>query len=43
MHAHLVITGVLLIALAFVHLVFPSYFNWNLTKVSYRIADKTEC
>jgi len=29
MHAHLVITGVLLIALAFVHLVFPSYFNWK--------------
>lgn len=26
---HLTIIGVLLIALAFVHIVFPKYFNWN--------------
>jgi hypothetical protein len=29
MHVHLIITGILLIALALVHLVFPSYFNWK--------------
>lgn len=29
MHAHLIIIGILLIALALVHLVFPSYFNWK--------------
>lgn len=29
MHTHLTITGVLLIALALVHLIFPSYFNWK--------------
>jgi len=29
MYIQLIITGVLLIALALVHLVFPSYFNWK--------------
>ena len=29
MHLHLKIIGVLLIALALVHLVFPKYFNWG--------------
>jgi len=29
MYIQLIITGVLLIVLAFVHLVFPSYFNWK--------------
>lgn len=29
MHLHLTIIGVLLIALALVHIVFPKYFNWN--------------
>lgn len=29
MHLHLIVTGVLLFALALVHLVFPSYFNWK--------------
>lgn len=29
MHLHLKIIGVLLIALALIHLVFPRYFNWN--------------
>ncbi len=29
MYIQLIITGLLLIALALVHLVFPSYFNWK--------------
>lgn len=29
MHTHLIIVGILLIALALVHLLFPSYFNWK--------------
>ena len=29
MHLHLKIVGVLLIALALVHIVFPKYFNWD--------------
>ena len=29
MHIQLIITGVFLIALALVHLIFPSYFNWK--------------
>jgi hypothetical protein len=29
MHVHLNITGVLLIVLALVHIVFPKYFNWG--------------
>ncbi len=29
MHLHLKIIGVLLIALALIHIVFPKYFNWN--------------
>lgn len=29
MHVHLKIIGVLLIALALVHFVFPKYFNWD--------------
>lgn len=29
MQMHFKIIGVLLIALAFVHLIFPKYFNWN--------------
>ena len=29
MYIQLIITGVLLIALALVHLIFPSYFNWK--------------
>jgi hypothetical protein len=29
MHLHLKIIGILLIALALVHIVFPKYFNWN--------------
>ncbi|WP_223607607.1 hypothetical protein [Chryseobacterium sp. OSA05B] len=29
MELHLQITGMLLIALAFVHIIFPKYFNWE--------------
>ena len=29
MQIHIKIIGVLLIALAFVHIIFPKYFNWN--------------
>lgn len=29
MHLHLKIIGILLIALALVHLIFPKYFNWD--------------
>jgi len=29
MHLHLKIIGILLIALAMVHIVFPKYFNWD--------------
>ena len=29
MHLHLKIIGILLIALALVHIVFPKYFNWH--------------
>jgi len=29
MHIHLKIIGILLIALALVHTIFPKYFNWN--------------
>ena len=29
MHLHLKIIGILLIALALVHIVFPKYFNWD--------------
>ena len=29
MHEQLIITGILLIALALIHLIFPSYFNWK--------------
>tara|TARA_R110002072_G_scaffold21319_2_gene75882 strand:+ start:1153 stop:1548 length:396 start_codon:yes stop_codon:yes gene_type:complete len=29
MQIHLIIIGILLIALALVHIIFPKYFNWN--------------
>ena len=29
MHIHLKIIGILLIALAFIHLIFPKYFDWK--------------
>lgn len=29
MHLHLKIIGIVLIALAMVHIIFPRYFNWN--------------
>ena len=29
MHLHLKIIGVLLVALALIHIIFPKYFNWN--------------
>jgi|SRR6478752_7216935 len=29
MHLHLKITGILLIALALIHIIFPKYFNWK--------------
>ncbi len=29
MQTHIKIIGILLIALAFVHIIFPKYFNWN--------------
>lgn len=29
MHFHLILIGILLIALALIHIVFPKYFHWN--------------
>ena len=29
MHIHLIIIGIILIALALVHIIFPKYFNWK--------------
>src|ERR1700733_6501317 len=29
MHLHLIIIGILLIALALLHIIFPKYFNWE--------------
>jgi len=40
METHLKITGILLIALALIHIVFPNYFNWKQELASLNLINK---